>query len=601
MTYQNFTRGDCDPKAPYRPCFHGVFEQEVTVGGKQRRMLTYVPPDVRESTAGVLVLGENGRTADDLLQESGWRELADQEESLQKMIVCFLEPENGVWNTAEPYSTSDGDVAYIDAAAAVASQRFLYCIHESKLYLAGCREGGVLANMAAAWNPSIYAGIVSIGGSAVDPAYLTAAGADFCTNLDGFEDPAHTKGIRKREIAMPAWVIDDPESPVGEGSAILDYWRTACGAAAKGREIAPDQVEYIRTEPMPYAPNQEKEACRVCHSSLPGSSAGDAKPLLRRIWKDFLYRQRRWMSSPGGDLRVTKDPVKDIGMEYHFEEIDGWMREWYTYVPQSVRQNPEKKAPLVLAMHGYTCSGEIYAGNSGWYQVADKYGFIVVHPTALYAQVEMENKCIDPNNTPLPAWNVFEEDDRPDELHFFSVLLDKTRAQYPVDPSRVYATGHSYGSLMTQMLALAMTDRFAAVAPCSGVFFGGAEKRMLARDSMKNRPDVEMPVWMFCGEREEFLIDAVPTKENVTGFNIEMWLKNNHMDGAIPADWADCPPVADGRWNNRFFDQDGVPMVRFTSVEYMPHATMPEMSFRIWEQFFSKFSRGEKGQVEFRG
>ena len=59
------------------------------------------------------------------------------------------------------------------------------------------------------------------------------------------------------------------------------------------------------------------------------------------------------------------------------------------YIPQSVRQNPEKKVPLVLAMHGYTCTGEIYAGNSGWYDVADKHGFIVVFPSALHAKVDM--------------------------------------------------------------------------------------------------------------------------------------------------------------------------------------------------------------------
>ena len=74
----------------------------------------------------------------------------------------------------------------------------------------------------------------------------------------------------------------------------------------------------------PYAPNQEKEAYRVCHSSIPGASEQYAKRLQRRIWKDFLYRQRRWMSSPGGELRVTKDPVRDLVMEYHYEEFDGW-------------------------------------------------------------------------------------------------------------------------------------------------------------------------------------------------------------------------------------------------------------------------------------
>ena len=597
--YQNFKRGTCDPKHPYRPGFHGVFEQTVEVGGVPRRMLAYVPADVRESTAGVLVLGQNGMTADDLLRDSGWCSIADQEECKEKMIVFFLEPKDGVWHTDEPYGKPDGDVAYVNAAALAASERFLFCVHESKLYLTGCREGGVIAQMEALWNPALFAGIATVGGSAVQEDYLHTACADFCTNLDGFEDPQHRENIRKGQIAMPAWVIDDPDAEPDAGTAILEHWCTACGTEPQPRQVNPDQVEYFRTAEPPYAPNQEKEAFRVCYSSIPGSSADCANPLLRRIWKDFLYRQRRWMSSPGGDLRVTRDPVRDLGMEYHYEEIDGWMREWYVYVPEAVRMHPEKKVPLVFAMHGYTCSGEIYAGNSEWYKVADCYGFIVLHPTALYGQVNMENKCIDPNFAPLPAWNVFEEEDRPDELHFFLTLLDRMCAEYPVDASRVFATGHSWGSLMTQMLALAVPERFAAVAPCSGVFFGGAEKRMLARDRMKNRPDVEIPVWMFCGEEESFLIDAVPKKDNATGFNIAMWLKNNHMEEQIPRDWKNCPPAADGRWNNRFFDHKGVPMVRFTSVRYMPHATMTEMSFRIWEDFFSHFQRGENGSVKF--
>ncbi len=168
--------------------------------------------------------------------------------------------------------------------------------------------------------------------------------------------------------------------------------------------------------------------------------------------RQFLFSQRRWMSGPVGDLRVTKNPEHDLGMEYHYEKIDGWMREWYVYVPESVKQHPEIKVPLVLAMHGYTCSGEIYAGNSEWYKVAAQYGFIVVHPTALQGKVDMENKVIDPDFTPLPAWNIFAEDDRPDELHFFDTLLDRMIAEYPVDPSRVFATGHSWGSLMTHLL-----------------------------------------------------------------------------------------------------------------------------------------------------
>lgn len=579
----------CDPKNPYAPKFSGTFELPVEYAGKKRRMLAYVPHDIRESTAGILVLGENGQTADDLLEHSGWCEIADTEECKERLIVFFLEPENGTWNMDEAYGTPDGDVAYINAAALAAADRKLFCVHESKFYLVGCKEGGVLANMAAAYDPAFFAGVASVGGSAVSEQYLTDCGQAYALNLDGFEDPEHRKDIHKQDIPMPAWIIDDPTVSTGTGDAILTYWRNAC-EAEEGRQLSPDQYEYYRVKETPYAPNQEKEAYRVCHSSIPGASEQYAKRLQRRIWKDFLYRQRRWMSSPGGELRVTKDPVRDLGMEYHYEEFDGWMREWYVYIPQSVRQNPEKKVPLVLAMHGYTCTGEIYAGNSGWYDVAEKYGFIVVFPSALHAKVDMPEQGLMPDWAPLNAWNVFLEDDRPDELKFFSFLLDKMIAEYPVDEHRVFATGHSWGSLMTEMLALGLTKRFAAVAPCSGTFFGGAYEKMTSLPYAAEN-GVQLPIWMFWGMNEEWLIPSEPTHENETGLTVELWLKRNGKADMIPADWAQCANTVNGRFKDHYFDREGTAPVQFTQVDYMPHATMPEMSFRIWEEFFRKFSR----------
>lgn len=579
----------CDPKNPYAPKFSGTFELPVEYAGKKRRMLAYVPHDIRESTAGILVLGENGQTADDLLEHSGWCEIADTEECKERLIVFFLEPENGTWNMDEAYGTPDGDVAYINAAALAAADRKLFCVHESKFYLVGCKEGGVLANMAAAYDPAFFAGVASVGGSAVSEQYLTDCGQAYALNLDGFEDPEHRKDIHKQDIPMPAWIIDDPTVSTGTGDAILTYWRNAC-EAEEGRQLSPDQYEYYRVKETPYAPNQEKEAYRVCHSSIPGASEQYAKRLQRRIWKDFLYRQRRWMSSPGGELRVTKDPVRDLGMEYHYEEFDGWMREWYVYIPQSVRQNPEKKVPLVLAMHGYTCTGEIYAGNSGWYDVAEKYGFIVVFPSALHAKVDMPEQGLMPDWAPLNAWNVFLEDDRPDELKFFSFLLDKMIAEYPVDEHRVFATGHSWGSLMTEMLALGLTERFAAVAPCSGAFFGGAYEKMTSLPYAAEN-GVQLPIWMFWGMNEEWLIPSEPTHENETGLTVELWLKRNGKADMIPADWAQRTNTVNGRFKDHYFDREGTAPVQFTQVDYMPHATMPEMSFRIWEEFFSKFSR----------
>lgn len=51
------------------------------------------------------------------------------------------------------------------------------------------------------------------------------------------------------------------------------------------------------------------------------------------------------------------------------------------------------------------------------------------------------------------------------------------------------------------------------------------------------------------------------------------------------------------RWNDWNYRKNGIPMVRFTGIDYYPHGTNPEMSFRIWEEFFSKFSRNADGSI----
>ena len=46
-------------------------------------------------------------------------------------------------------------------------------------------------------------------------------------------------------------------------------------------------------------------------------------------------------------------------------------------------------------------------------------------------------------------------------------------------------------------------------------------------DCIQNRPDLELPVWMFCDTREAFLIDSVPKNDNATRFNIFIFARTN--------------------------------------------------------------------------
>ena len=259
--YQNY-QYEVDPKDPLKPLFQGTFEKKVTVGGKERRYLVYIPKGARPSTAGVFILPENGKTADDLWRDSWWRMIADTEETKEKLIVFFLEPENGVWNTDEAYGKPDGDVAYIEQVYLAGAQRFKFCVHEAKFYLTGCREGGVLANMAAMYNPAVWAGVATVGGSQLNENYRQAAVEDFCTNLDGFIDETHRLNLKKSDIPMPAWVINDPESPVGTDNGTADYRKRTCGITEDGvTDRAGHTVTYVRTG----------RACPLCAQSGEGS------------------------------------------------------------------------------------------------------------------------------------------------------------------------------------------------------------------------------------------------------------------------------------------------------------------------------------------
>ena len=51
------------------------------------------------------------------------------------------------------------------------------------------------------------------------------------------------------------------------------------------------------------------------------------------------------------------------------------------------------------------------------------------------------------------------------------------------------------------------------------------------------------------------------------------------------------------RWDDLIYRKDDMPLVGFTRVRDMPHATTIEMSRRIWDEFFSRFSRVDSSIV----
>ena len=578
-------RDHVDPLKPVLPSYEGTFIENLDVAGMKRRIFMYIPPEQRSWCPAVMILGDDGVSAEDVFEKGGWKAIADTDEYLEKAIIICVESLDTGWNLQEEYGRKDGDIAYLEQAYLRMMHRSMFAVAESKCYIIGYGKGGTMAEMFVMYNPAVWSAAAAVGPFPVNETYRKAAGSDICSDLNGFIDDTGL-GLKKGEIPVPFWLASDSEGP----DCIEDaaYWEKALGVDETAIEMSPDVYEYHRTRETPSPINQDKKAYKFRYSRSEKPQKNCGYYWNRRIFRLFLDTVRRWRSQPGGDLRCTIRMMNLAGMEYHTKVIGGWLREWYVYTPENVRREPDVPAPLVFAFHGYTCSGEIYAGNSGWNDVADRYGFIVIYPSAVNGKQEITetNIAVSPDMTVLPAWNYDEKADAPDEQLFFSTMLKEVKESHCVDMTKIYITGHSMGSLMTQYLSVAHPEIFAASAPCSGVLFWDLTDKF-SQYCDNGRIHKDLPIWMFGGEREEWLLPPIPEGDNITAKTIRFWWRRNHMPGKEPVYFTDGWNVK-GVWNDLVYRKNGKDMIRYTWVKHMPHATMPEMSFRIWEEFFSK-------------
>ena len=602
-TYSLIVRPYIDAKNPYQTLNVGKHTQSVTLNdGTTRNFTAYVPEGARESCAGVFVLPDkNGG------KFNVWKNLADKTDTQaidetwtkqqEKFIVIYLD--------GLTYDNMENDIDYVNKVYDAASGRSLYCIHEAKNYLVGYGAGGTIAQMAAMDQTAVWAGLTTVDAGSVDADWIVANGEKKASSLNGYNDQTNStrkSEIKKSTLPLPVWMIGS-----GENNAnALAYWKTANHITDNGK-VDGDITKYVRSvdwtkEEDAYKINRDIAAYRIW------TSAAAPENTESTIWNDFLYGVRRWMADPGGDLRVTKDPIADLHMTRHYEEVGGWMREWYVYVPKNVKNS--ENLPVVFANHGYSLNGGVYAGQTDWYKVADENGFIVVFPSAIAGNIS------ESGSAPFPTWNIAQDPTRMDEIAFFKYMLNDLEKHYSIDTSRVYATGHSWGSQMTHVLALNEPKMFAAVAPLSGFIFNGAvvaQANAVDKDTFAG-----VPVYMSAGTEggTEWSICPVPlTEDNVSGQTMVTWFNlnrctdtldwskitgNNTKQGSL--DWRNGGAFKqDGRWYTLTGENaKGVPMVQAEIVDYMPHATMPEHSARIWNNWFSHYSRNTDGTISYQ-
>lgn len=151
-----------------------------------------------------------------------------------------------------------------------------------------------------------------------------------------------------------------------------------------------------------------------------------------------------------------KEAAHTLGGEQDMLIVDGIDRSFYISVPHSY--DPSIPHRVVMGFSGTDWVGEQIQG----YLNLEEYGVntIFVYPDPLWRDFEgwgtYGGWLLGPHAQPAHG---------NEDLDFVEALLDRISTQYCIDEERVFATGHSWGGDMAQVVSCFLGNRFVASAP----------------------------------------------------------------------------------------------------------------------------------------
>jgi polyhydroxybutyrate depolymerase len=155
-----------------------------------------------------------------------------------------------------------------------------------------------------------------------------------------------------------------------------------------------------------------------------------------------------WAVGPTTDCVRSEPGPAEEGWSSRTIISGGVERCYVLYVPEIY--NPEQPAALVFSFHGFLSNPNSHALISGWHELAEEEGFLVVYPQGTRFP-QRWNAGI--------TWGAEEVDD----TQFFLDMLDAVSAETSVDKTRVFVTGFSNGGGMAARIGCEASGDVAAI------------------------------------------------------------------------------------------------------------------------------------------
>lgn len=198
-------------------------------------------------------------------------------------------------------------------------------------------------------------------------------------------------------------------------------------------------------------------------------------------------------------------------------EVDGTIRTAWVHIPEST--DSDALIPVVMAFHGSTWNGRTMEQVTGFSDIADREGFVVVYPNGT-------------GPADILSWNAiyccsFALEQQVDDFQFVDELTAALLERYPIDANRIYATGFSNGAMFVYALAIARPHQFAAVAPVAGAMYASQQQPRVPMPMMiiHGTNDVVLPYdggWGALGSWSGRTEPAIPVLDAA-----DFWLDNN--------------------------------------------------------------------------
>ena len=560
-------------------------ENEAAAGaGKERTMYCYAPvsgcPDFKQTQVLVVLRdGNDEASAKEVLRRLALDQLAEE----KHVLLLLPNPTNGGWNyAADPGKENDMD------------------------YLIRCfatLRGGRL-------------GVNGFNGMTFYVADTPGASALLMTfaALKPLNAPAVMLGAFPTGYTIPAGALHIETAAFSSNPTATAYF-----AAANGADLAHGQTKDGVTTFLGKNSN-----VRLLTTQAEGPFDATA---LRIAWDRLFSETRRWQNDTYGTYQKRTN-FTQRGFTAHVNDTclgcnDGRPQTWYEYVPPQLRGTGEK-VPLLFYFHGGSCVPLYGAEQSDWHNIADRENFIVVYPKASY------NKM----------WNVWNDASNPSDEEFLLRLIAHMKTVHPIDEGRIYLSGFSMGAMMSNAMAAAHPELFAAAAPCNAYHEGylntyanmmrrwksGAVMDMATRqfdedeapspvkleaDAKKAAQDYRMPVLQTIGLLDGTWPITDPADKRLDTFDYwkaynniatSPFCSNNHYESGLVAD----ENFYDGRdkrfLRHRWHSKDaGSPVLyELLFAKRMPHA-VDLRTFEFAWAFLKKFSRSADGSLQIGG